>query len=1017
EFERVAEEVLPTGDHIHIWKGQPLTNEQNQAYEYRVIETKIGSTEVVDNKALTYTVTYGGSVMEGFTVTNTSDNALEIPVTKVWVDNDNEGKTRPAQITFTALREDGDRKSQVFDITEENTYTITGLEKYKPNSTEEYTYTIEETAIGNYEALIEGTTVTNTLKATKDLSFTKTWVGGPEVKPEITVELRANGEEAVDNEGNPVETVTLTNGQEEGSFTNLPTYDNQGAFIDYTVVETSIDGRPVENGKAGNYTVLVDGTRIINVFEEEPVVEEQTVDITGQKLWIGGETEKPSIHLQLLQNGNKLGQPVELKEGSTEYTWKDLPMKDDQDTPYKYTVDEVRVPEGYERIPFEGTLVINKAVEEEPITEETTQVTGTKVWINAPDEKPIIELQLKQNGENFLEPVKLTNGNLQAVWSDLPLKDGNGKLYNYTVDEVSIPEGYRKEIIGGNVIVNTKIQVPPAEETISFTGTKIWLEAPNAKPEVQLILLQNGTQLGDPVTLKNGESSVTWNDLPAKDDEGNAYIYKVDEVHVPADYDKILYPNIPSTVFNKYKKPVDNPPAESITVTGKKVWVGGPAAKPDVQLVLLRDGVKQGDPVTLKNGTENYSWTNLLKSDPNGKAYVYSVDEVNVPSGYEKVQNGTTVINIYKTAVEPEIPARTIDVTGTKVWIGGPEKKPAIKLQLKQDGKNFGDPVTLDGKTEYKWTNLPKTNANGKDYVYSVDEVEVPSGYTKTAAGRIVVNTHKDYVEDNLIDITGTKIWKGGPEKKPAIKLQLKQNGKNFGKAVSLDGKTDYKWTDLPKANDSGKEYVYTVDEVEVPEDYTKKVSGMTVTNTHKDYVEENLIDITGSKIWKGGPSNRPVIELQLLQNGKKYGDPVKLDSKTDHTWTGLPKKDEEGKDYKYTIDEVNVPEDYVKSIDGLTVTNTHETFKEDNESGNGAGGTRTNTPARGTNSTGGYSTSRNINPNNNSNRYYSGQRTGEIPKTNDPTVFWGIMSVSMAVLLGAAYTGSKKMNKDEEEK
>ncbi|MDO5649128.1 MAG: Cna B-type domain-containing protein, partial [Gallicola sp.] len=404
EFERVAEEVLPTGDHIHIWKGQPLTNEQNQAYEYRVIETKIGSAEVVDNKALTYTVTYGGSVEEGFTITNTSDNALEIPVTKVWVDNDDAGQTRPAQITFTAVREDGQRKSQVFDVTEENTYTITGLEKYKLNSTEEYTYTIEETDIGSYEALIEGTTVTNTLKATKDLSFTKTWVGGPEVKPEITVELRANGKPAIDNDGNPVGPLTLTNGQEEGSFTNLPVYTDEGEEIDYAVIETTIDGVTVENNQAGNYTVQIEGTEITNTY----VPEKKTVEV--EKEWKGGdETNRPPVEVQLFrqapgQNKEFVGEPVILTgEEGWKYQWTDLDETTLKGLEYEYTVEEINPPQGYTPDLSGAGTEDNPFILTNTYNPDKADITAFKKWIGGPVEKPAVELTLYRKTEAMEE--------------------------------------------------------------------------------------------------------------------------------------------------------------------------------------------------------------------------------------------------------------------------------------------------------------------------------------------------------------------------------------------------------------------------------------------------------------------------------------------------------------------------------------------------------------------------------------------------------------------------------------
>lgn len=97
------------------------------------------------------------------------------------------------------------------------------------------------------------------------------------------------------------------------------------------------------------------------------------------------------------------------------------------------------------------------------------------------------------------------------------------------------------------------------------------------------------------------------------------------------------------------------------------------------------------------------------------------------------------------------------------------------------------------------------------------------------------------------------------------------------------------------------------------------------VTNKPQEEIEK--IDITGKKVWSGGPSTKPTIELQLYRDGKVYGEPVALkNGETSYTWEELDKTDGEGHEYKYTIDEVNVPSNYRKTIseDGLTITNRY---------------------------------------------------------------------------------------------
>ena len=81
---------------------------------------------------------------------------------------------------------------------------------------------------------------------------------------------------------------------------------------------------------------------------------------------------------------------------------------------------------------------------------------------------------------------------------------------------------------------------------------------------------------------------------------------------------------------------------------------------------------------------------------------------------------------------------------------------------------------------------------------------------------------------------------------------------------------------------------------------------------------------VRADKIWDGGP--KPQIEIQLFRNGEAYGDPVVLnEGVTSYLWEDLELTDIYGELYVYTVDELNVPEDYVKHIseDGLTITNT----------------------------------------------------------------------------------------------
>lgn len=363
----------------------------------------------------------------------------------------------------------------------------------------------------------------------------------------------------------------------------------------------------------------------------------------------------------------------------------------------------------------------------------------------------------------------------------------------------------------------------------------------------------------------------------------------------------------------------------------------------DLNKSIPIEGVKftvtsQTDPTithTIVTDAQGYAVTPAL---PNGK---YILKEVETKSWY--ILDGTehvltvdstapTLINIFNKRVETSYETK-------KVWNGGQEQdRPTVYFQLmsKEKGSTANPTPVANQRQEiaktnatYTFNNLPKYTAQGIEIDYSVIEVDADGnnlvGTTydnysvtegKDSYGTIITNT---FVSPKA-DFTVEKIWTGGPETRPEIQVQLFRNGQALGTPVSLpNGTTSYTWTDLDVQDANGAPYVYTVDEVAVPENYTKVVKDRTITNT---YVSPKT-EYTGKKNWVGGPAAKPDIQLQLFRDGVALGVPVTLPNGTlEYTWTNLDKTDANGKDYVYTVDEVAVPSDYTKTINGNTVVN-----------------------------------------------------------------------------------------------
>lgn len=110
--------------------------------------------------------------------------------------------------------------------------------------------------------------------------------------------------------------------------------------------------------------------------------------------------------------------------------------------------------------------------------------------------------------------------------------------------------------------------------------------------------------------------------------------------------------------------------------------------------------------------------------------------------------------------------------------------------------------------------------------------------------------------------------------------------------------------------------------------DYDVTVSPKAQVTKRDDLVERKVL-----KVWKdtGYTSNRPEeIQVQLLQDGKAYGDAVTLNDANEwrYEWTELKPE------YDWTIVELNVPKEYTVSVSrsGITfvVTNTIVKHEED---------------------------------------------------------------------------------------
>ncbi|MGM0283067.1 MULTISPECIES: Cna B-type domain-containing protein [Enterococcus] len=369
---------------------------------------------------------------------------------------------------------------------------------------------------------------------------------------------------------------------------------------------------------------------------------------------------------------------------------------------------------------------------------DTTTVSGTKTWDdydNKFNTRPTsITVQLLQNGEVF--QTKTVTPNKEGEWhyefTDLPTTDESGQTYDYAIQETPV-DGYTTKVNGYD-LVNTYRNT----ETTEVSGTKTWNDYGNkfnTRPEsITVKLMQNDKEIAKQVVKADKEGNWTYrfDDLPKYDTEGKAYTYTIQEENVPGYTTKVNGYDLVNTYRN----------TETTTVSGTKTWNDNNNQlniRPEsITVELMQNGKKIDNQIVKadKEGNWTYHFENLPKYDSKGKAYVYTIQEATV-SGYISEVNGYDLVN-----------TETTTVSGRKTWNDNDNKfntRPeSITVKLMRNGEKYAEKIVKadkKGNWTYRFDKLPKYDAEGKAYTYTIQEGKVPD-YTTKINGYNLVNTY-----------------------------------------------------------------------------------------------------------------------------------------------------------------------------------------------------------------------------------------------------------------------------------
>lgn len=669
--------------------------------------------------------------------------------------------------------------------------------------------------------------------------------------------------------------------------------------------------------------------------------------------------------------------------------------------PGRYWLEETAAPDGYQimspitiTVGADGVVTVNgHNVTDKDGTGQvqaldapkTTNLTVKKVWDDNDDQDGkrrtvTFDLYRKLAGEaNYTKmddqsrDINVDAGDSAAYWFDLPVVV-EGKQAEYTAMEATTINGYTKQCTdpafaadgSGMVMTCTNKHEP---ETTSLGVNKVWNDADNQdgiRPDsITVHLVKNGVKTNQSATLSvanNWSNANAFIKLPVYEN-GMKITYGVQE-DVPSGY---------TVTTDGVDKNHDITLTNTHHPNNKKVWFskqslgGQELAGATMRLTGTLDDTTKT--FAAKTWTTKQGQSQQLDLQPG----TYTLSETNPPAGYTKADDITFSVDINgKITVDGKT-----QTDGTLTMVDKPDtngiffSKTAVGGGAELAGAEFNlTGSTFEGKTidPITWTSggTPKRFML-EDGVYTLTETKAPTGYEAVKPLTFTVREGQVYIDgvlqsDRTIrveDCIATtmvrvrKVWSDSnygdrPEK---VTFHLLRNAKELidkQYTVEVDSSSSWThtWTDLPRYDENGERYNYTVDEetTQKLKDGSYRVSitkrpyqdgaEYTVLNTR----EPDAINAKVTKTWEDNANNdgkRPTkLTFHVWGTSDQPKDPTNLtqgfEARTEQiivqdvnvssdadkqfwTFEGLPKQNIYGKSYTYTVTE--------ESVDGYTTS------------------------------------------------------------------------------------------------
>lgn len=557
-----------------------------------------------------------------------------------------------------------------------------------------------------------------------------------------------------------------------------------------------------------------------NAYETRPDLGDLVLTLkrrTGSNAWSAVPAE---------ESGQPQWNPDSSDGAVWHYTYSHLAYADAYGNPYSYQVEETvpEIADGagvgadtkYEAS-YDGATGITNTLK------GTTQVSVKKQWTdgsNADGLRPqSLRLTLLANGvEKETHDLTGTGNTWSYTFENLPRYDGDGKEISYTVEE-TVPDGYDSRLSGPETAESGVKNL-----SVEFTNTlttqvavrKVWGGVEESRRSDIVAGLYRTVGSLEPVPVMDGTAQRTitltaaggwkgtFDDLPRFDESGSRYRYSVKELTVGG---------VPAEDTGFQIRVTEEPqaadagqPAYRISnvlptrIQGTKTWEDDGDAeglRPEIlELLLYRstssnashmdaeDGavwVKVTDEDMKREGIRlvwdkgkgdvwTYTYENLPSADDEGSLYAYDVLERS-PSGY--VLTGSSVNAGGGRDFANRVSNGDFSFSGTKTWDDGNyEHRPdsvSLKLYRSVEGEEEeyvpAEPVwtgTGGDVWTYTYSGLAEFDADGRKYIYRVEEAGVPSGYDVSYDGLNLVNRRR-----GSLKVTKTVTGSGANKERP----------------------------------------------------------------------------------------------------------------------------------------------------------------------------------------------------------------------------------------------------------